>query len=73
MTHLIEVEKHWFRLSATTWQLMIEVGGHILTKSVIIYDTRGDYSELLELNKRLKENDLVEKAWTLHGLRIKLV
>ena len=56
MTQLIEVNKHWIRTSETTWQLLIEFAGHILTKSVIIYDTRGDYSSLLELNKRLKEN-----------------
>ena len=73
MTQRIEVEKHWFRLSPTTWQLLIEVAGHVLTKAVIIYDTRGDYAELLALNKKLKENDLVEQAWSRHGLRIALV
>ena len=73
MTLRIEVSKHWFRTSETTWQLLVEVAGHILTKSVIIYDTRDDYLGLLDLNKRLKENDLVEQAWTLYGLRIKLV
>lgn len=73
MEKTITATKHWFRVSETTWQLLVEFEGHIFTKTVIIYNPVGSYNHLLETNKKIKENDLVERAWTEYGIKLKLV
>ena len=73
MDEPIAVTKHWFRVNETTWQLLVEVDGRIFTKTVIIYDTTGDYSGQLETNKKLKEFDLIEQAWKELGVKLRLV
>lgn len=65
--------KHWFRVSETTWQLLVEFEGHVLHKTVIIYDPRGSYQSLLNTNKQLKEFDLIEQAWKEYGVKLRLV
>lgn len=65
--------KHWFHVNETTWQLLVEFDGHILNRTVIIYDTTKNYKHLLETNKKIKENDLIERAWAEYGIKLKLV
>lgn len=73
MEKTLTVTKHWFRVSETTWQLLVEFDNHILTKTVILYDTTKSYKHLLETNKKLKENNLIERAWTEYGIKLKLI
>jgi hypothetical protein len=73
MEKTVEATKHWFRVSETTWQLLVEFDGHILSKTVIIYNPAGSYKNLLATNKKIKENDLIERAWTEYGIKLKLI
>ena len=73
MEKTITATKHWFRTNETIWQLLVEVEGHIYHKSVIIYDTRGDFTDILDTNKRLKEFDLAEQVKKDLGIKLKLI
>jgi hypothetical protein len=65
--------KHWFRVSETVWQLLVEVDRHVYHKTVVIYNTQDDYSSVLETNKKLKEFDLIEQVWKELGIKLKLI
>ena len=73
MEKTIAATKHWFRVSETTWQLLVEFDNHVLSKTVIIYDTTDNYKTVLSTNKKIKENDLIERAWTEYGIKLKLI
>jgi predicted deacetylase len=73
MEKTITATKHWFRVSETTWQLLVEVNTRVFHKTVIIYDTRGTYTIILATNKKLKEFDLIEQVWKELGIKLKLI
>lgn len=70
---ILKVNRNWFRTSETNWQLLIEINGKIYHKTVIIYDTTGDYKSLLETNKKIKEFDVIEKIKRDCGIAVELV
>lgn len=55
----IKAEKNWLRLN-NNWHLLVDIEGKVYHRTVIIYDTTGDYSYMLESSKKIKENDLIE-------------
>lgn len=73
MEKTIITTKHWFRVGETTWQLLVEVDGHIYHKTLIIYDTQGDFSRVLATNKKLKEFDLIEQVKRELNIKLKLI
>ena len=73
MGKTITATKHWFRLGETTWQLLVEVDGRVFHKTVIIYDTRGNYKNLLATNKKIKEFDLIEQVKRELDVALKLL
>jgi len=73
MEKTITATKHWFRTNETIWQLLVEIEGRVFQKTVIIYDTRGDFAASLSTNKKLKEYDLIEQVWKELGIKLKLI
>ena len=73
MDKTITATKHWFRTNETIWQLLVEVEGRVFQKTVIIYDIRGDFTDILNTNKKLKEFDLVDLVWKELGIKLKLI
>jgi len=73
MEQMTTATKHWFRVSETVWQLLVEVGGRIFTKTLILYNIEGDFSKELNTNKKLKEFDLIEQVKRECNIKLKLI
>lgn len=72
MQEVILTNKNWFRMD-NNWHLLVDVKGRVFHKTVIIYDTRPGFEDTLEVNKQLKENDLVEEIKNELGVKVKFV
>ena len=73
MEKTITATKHWFRISETTWQLLVEVNGRVYHKTIIIYNTQEDFKNVLATNKKIKEFDLIEQVNRELNIKLRLI
>jgi hypothetical protein len=68
----MKAKKHWFKLGETNWHLLVEANDRVFHRTIIIYDTRGNYQSVLATNKKLKEFDVIEMVRKLYGWDLEL-
>jgi len=63
------VSRNWFKVG-NVYHLLAEVEHRVFTTSYIVYNESDD---IVQLNKTIKENDLIEKIKREIGVRVKFI
>ena len=62
--------RHWVKIG-NNYELLLEVDGHVYTASYIIYDDLNLTNEVIEVNKRIREANLIERIENELDIRVK--
>lgn len=68
----VRLERNWIRIG-DTFNLLVELDGCIFYKKFRVYDTKPGSEPVIELNKKLKEYDLIELVKNKHKIILEFV